>query len=516
MRGVWRVADVRAAEEKLMATLPPLALMRRAAEGLARRCAQLLGDSGGVYGRRVALLVGAGNNGGDALFAGALLARRGVAVRALLLAPERTHADGLAELRRCGGRAVEATSGSAAAAALREAAPDLVIDGIVGIGGRGGLRGPAAEAVAAVDALRPRPIVVAVDVPSGVEVDTGAVDGPAVRADVTVTFGCLKPALAVGPAVPLAGLVDVVDIGLSDPEGEPAAWLPDREDIAAWWPGPGPASDKYSRGVAGLATGSAGFPGAALLSVAGALAGPAGMVRYAGPVAADVVRAHPSVVISDSVASAGRVQAWLVGCGIGTDDRAAAELRAVLAAPVPVVVDADAITLAGDPAVTDLLRNRSAPTVVTPHDREYTRLAGQPVGPDRLAAARELAERLGVVVLLKGYRTVIAHPDGGAWVNPTGTPALATAGTGDVLAGLLVSLLAGGLPAERAALAAAYVHGLAARHAASAISPDDLAGPVTEDGNRPSEGIGGVTRPVTAQDVANALPMVIASLGRPY
>ena len=123
---------------------------------------------------------------------------------------------------------------------------------------------------------------------------------------------------------------------------------------------------------------------------------------------------------------------------------------------------------------------------------------------------------LAVVVLLKGYRTVIAHPDGGAWVNPTGTPALATAGTGDVLAGLLVSLLAGGLPAERAALAAAYVHGLAARHAASAISPDDLAGPVTEDGNRPSEGIGGVTRPVTAQDVANALPMVIASLGRPY
>ncbi|MBX6750830.1 MAG: NAD(P)H-hydrate dehydratase [Micromonosporaceae bacterium] len=504
MRGVWRVADVRAAEERLMATLPPLTLMRRAAEGLARRCAQLLGDSGGVYGRRVALLVGAGNNGGDALFAGALLARRGAAVRALLLAPERTHADGLAELRRSGG-GVLAVSATPAPDALREFAPDLVIDGIVGIGGRGGLRGPAAEAVAALDALRPRPLVVAVDVPSGVDVDTGAVDGPAVRADVTVTFGCLKPALAVGPAVPLAGLVDLVDIGLSDPEGEPAAWLPDREDIAAWWPEPGPSSDKYSRGVAGLATGSAGFPGAALLSVAGALAGPAGMVRYAGPVAVDVVRAHPSVVISDSVASAGRVQAWLVGSGIGTDDRAVAELKAVLAAPVPVVVDADAITLAGDPAVTDLLRKRPAPTVVTPHDREYVRLAGQPVGPDRLAAARELAERLGVVVLLKGYRTVVAHPDGGAWVNPTGTPMLATAGTGDVLAGLLVSLLAGGVPAERAALAAAYVHGLAARLAASPIRTDD-------------DSLDGVTssRPITAQDVARALPIVIGSLAEPY
>src|SRR5690606_12109827 len=118
---------------------------------------------------------------------------------------------------------------------------------------------------------------------------------------------------------------------------------PDQADIAAWWPVPAPPADKYTRGVAGLATGSAGFPGAALLSAAGALAGPAGMLRYAGPVADDVVRAHPSVVISNAVADAGRVQAWLVGCGIGTDERALAELKAVLGAPVPVVVDADAI-----------------------------------------------------------------------------------------------------------------------------------------------------------------------------
>jgi hydroxyethylthiazole kinase-like uncharacterized protein yjeF len=504
VRGAWRVADVRAAEDRLMATLPPLTLMLRAAAGLARRCAQLLEDSGGVYGRRVALLVGGGNNGGDALFAGALLARRGAAVRAVLLAPERVHAAGLTELRRCGGRVVAVSAENPVESALRESRADLVVDGIVGIGARGGLRDAAAEAVAALDALHPRPIVVAVDVPSGVDVDSGAVDGPAVRADVTVTFGCLKPALVVGPATPLAGLVDVVDIGLSIPESEPMAWVPDHTDIAAWWPVPMPPSDKYTRGVAGLATGSPGFPGAALLSVAGALAGPAGMLRYAGPVAADVVRAHPSVVVSDAVGTAGRVQAWLVGCGIGTDERALAELRAVLAVPVPVVVDADAITLSGEPAVTDLIRKRTAPTVVTPHDREYARLAGETVGPDRVAAARRLADRLGVVALLKGDRTVVASPDGETWVNPTGTPVLATAGTGDVLAGLIVSLMAAGVAADKAALAAAYVHGFAARYAAENGENGD-----TLSADRTGQRRG---RPVTAPDVAEALPVVIGSL----
>jgi hydroxyethylthiazole kinase-like uncharacterized protein yjeF len=210
-------------------------------------------------------------------------------------------------------------------------------------------------------------------------------------------------------------------------------------------------------------------------------------------VAGEVVRAHPSVVVADAVASAGRVQAWLVGCGSGTDERARHELRAVLAAPVPVVIDADALTLAGDPEVREAIVRREAPTVVTPHDREYARLAGDPVGPDRLSAARSLAGRLGVTVLLKGDRTIVAHPEGDAWVNTTGSPALATAGTGDVLAGLLTSLLAGGVPAEQAALAAAYVHGLAA-----------------------TSGVTGPGEPVTAPDVAKGLPRVIGSLLSAY
>jgi len=483
-----------------MATLSELTLMQRAAAGLARRCAALLADRGGVYGGRVLLLVGAGNNGGDALFAGALLARRGVGVRAVLTNPERTHAEGLAALQRAGGRIESGLD------TISQSTVDLVVDGLLGTGATGALRGPAASAAQALAERRswqPGPIVVAVDVPSGVDVDTGAVPGPVVPADVTVTFGCLKPALVVGAAAPFAGYVDVVDIGLPRPQAEPAVWVPDLADVAGWWPAPDAASDKYSRGVAGLATGSPDFPGAALISVAGALAGPAGMIRYAGPLADDVVRAHPSVIVSRRVADAGRVQAWVVGCGLGTDERARDEVRAVLASSVPVVLDADALTLVADEPLASLLRERMAPTVVTPHDREYARLAGDEVGPDRVAAARQLAARLNLVVLLKGYRTVVANPDGSAWVNPSASPALATAGSGDVLAGLLGSLVAGGLAPDRAAVAAAYIHGLAgwraaARYAGPGVSP----GP---DGQvRPT--------PVTSPDVAAALGAVIGSL----
>lgn len=486
MRAAWRTADVRAGEKRLMATVPEGTLMQRAAAGLARHCAARLARQGGVYGSAVLLVVGPGDNGGDALFAGARLARRGAAVSALLVRPDRVHRGGMAALHAAGGRTVTTMPSTV----------DMVVDGIVGIGAQGGLRGAAADIVPALGDLRTKdgraPAVVSVDVPSGVDVDSGAVDGPAVYADVTVTFGCLKPALVVGPAAPLAGEVEVVDIGLPWLDAPPAVWVPERADIVRWWPRPLVSSDKYTRGVAGLATGSLVFPGAALLSVAGALGGPAGMVRYAGMVGDDVARAYPSVVVARRVADAGRVQAWLCGCGLGTDDRAQDELRAVLGSSVPVVLDASALTMLSDGALAGWLRRRVAPTVVTPHDREFARLAGEQVGPHRTEAARQLAGRLGVVVLLKGDRTVVATPDGTVWANPTGTPALATAGTGDVLAGLLVSLLAAGLPADRAAVAAAFVHGLAGRQAAARWG----AGPV----------------PVTASDVARALAEVAGGL----
>ncbi|RKN44406.1 NAD(P)H-hydrate dehydratase [Micromonospora endolithica] len=488
MRPVWRVADVRAAEAGLMATLPPGTLMQRAAAGLARRCAVVLAQRGGVYAAPVLLLVGSGDNGGDALFAGERLARRGAAVSALLLTPGRAHAEGLAALRAAGGRVV----------GTPPAVVDLVVDGIVGIGGTGGLREAADQLVTGLGELRGRDggraTVVAVDVPSGVAVDTGHVPlsasgrPNAVRADVTVAFGAMKPALVVGPAATLAGAVELVDIGLGPwLRGSPALRVTEWSDIVDWWPRLGAASEKYTRGVVGVATGSATYPGAAVLSVGGALAGPTGLVRYAGSARAEVVHQHPSVIATDRVADAGRVQAWVCGSGLGTGEEAAGELRAVLAAPVPVVLDADALTLLVDGSLADRLRKRDAPIVVTPHDREFTRLCGEMPGADRVSAALRLAAWMNAVVLLKGDRTVVGTPNGRAYVNPTGTPALATGGTGDVLAGLLGSLLAAGLPADRAAVAAAYLHGLAGREAAR----------------------GG---PVTAPDVAVALRPVLSRL----
>ncbi len=484
MRSAWRVADIRAAEEALMATVPEGTLMQRAATGLARRCAGLLADrAGGVYGRRVLLLVGAGNNGGDALYAGAALARRGALVMALPLDRSRVHGAGLAALQAARGLVVTAVPSTV----------DLVVDGILGIGGRGGLREQVAEAVDEATQVRgtdgERPIVVAVDVPSGIDVDTGAVSGPAVRADVTVTLGALKVGLVVGTGAVYSGLVDVVDIGLTPwLRGDPAVSVPEMADVAAWWPRLQPRDEKYRRGLVGVATGSARYPGAAVLSVAGALAGPVGMVRYAGAAAAAVQQHHPSVVAADRVANAARVQAWVCGCGLGTDEWAVSELRAVLGSHVPACLDADALTLLVDGKMASWLRRRDAPTVVTPHDREFARLFGSEPGPDRLDSALQLASWMNTVVLLKGDRTIVATPDGRAYANPTGTSVLATAGTGDVLAGLLGSLLAGGLAAEQAAVAAAYVHGLAGRHAAG-------------------------SGPVTAVDVAESLRPVLVDIG---
>lgn len=462
MRGAWRVAAVREAEKSLMARLPEGTLMQRAAAGLARRCALLLPR---VYGANVLLLVGAGDNGGDALYAGARLARRGARVAALPLSPDRAHRGGLAGFRAAGGRVVGRAPDQV----------DLVVDGIVGIGGRGALR---TEAAAVVQALPADALVVAVDVPSGIDVDTGAVDGPAVRADVTVTFGCLKPGLVVGPAAPHAGLVELVDIGLGPfLDDAPAVEIPEAADVAEWWPRPGPADDKYTRGAVGVAAGSPPFTGAAVLSVGGAASGPAGFIRYAGAAATQVRACWPEAVVTDRAADAGRVQAWAAGPGLGVDERAKAELRTVLAAPVPVCLDADALTLVAD-GPQGWLARRKAPTVLTPHDREFTRLGGEkpdnsePTGAGRVAAALRLARWLDVVVLLKGDRSIVATPQGRAYVNPTGSPALATAGTGDVLTGLIGSLLASGLPPEQAALAGAYAHGLAGRRAAAS-------GPVT-------------------------------------
>lgn len=457
MRAAHRVEDVRAAERELMARLPEGTLMQRAAAGLATAVADLLGE---VYGARVLLLVGSGDNGGDALFAGARLARRGAAVEAVLLS-DRAHPGGLAELRRQGGRVV-------AVEAAHE--PDVVVDGIVGIGGRGGLRPDARAAVGRF----PDAAVVAVDVPSGVGVDSGQLDGAHVTADVTVTFGTHKVCHLVDPAAHACGTVTLVDIGLALPD--PAVTALQAGDVAALLPGPDPAAQKYTRGVVGVRAGSERYPGAAVLCTSGAAGGLCGMVRYAGS-AGDAVRArHPEVVVGE-----GRVQAWVVGSG--GDANAGKALAEAVADGVPVLVDADAL---------QHFDGAEVPAVLTPHAGELARMLDvdrAAVEARQLEHATRTAAAYDAVVLLKGPRTLVASPDGRVRANATGTPWLAVAGAGDVLAGLTGALLAAGLDPFDAASAGAWLHGAAATYA----------------------GAGG---PLTATAVADAVPEVVRLLLR--
>lgn len=470
MRSAYDVNQIRAAEEPLLKALPAGTLMQRAATALARRCAAVL-DA--VYGARVVVLAGKGNNGGDAVLAGAHLARRGARVDVV--------------------RTTDAVDVDRVGALI--AAADLVVDGMLGIGGTGGLREPAATVAHLLDGADA--IVVAVDVPSGVDASTGEVVGSAVRADVTVTFGAMKTGLLVAPGADYAGTVEVVDIGLTLPAAD--VTVLDATDVARLLPEPKGETDKYRRGVLGVVAGSDRYTGAAVLAVGGALATGVGMVRFAGVEhPAEMVRQRwPETVVTvvppgdgDAVLDAGRVQAWVVGSGLGTDEPAAALVRSVLGADVPVLLDADAITIVADHP--DWLTSRSAPTLLTPHAGEFARLTNgdrAAVEAHRLASARTAARDLSVTVLLKGATTVIAAPDGAVRVNTADTPYLATAGSGDVLSGICGALLAGGLPVLDAASAGAFLHGLAGLLAASVPAA-----------------------PVTAMDLISELPAAIRAL----
>ncbi len=452
MRHYYSADAIRAAEAPLLASMPEGALMRRAAYPLSIAIArELTARTGGVAARRICAVVGSGDNGGDALWASTFLRRRGAEATAVLLNPEKAHKKGLTAFTRAGGRIVESVP----------ATTDLVIDGVIGISGSGPLRPAAAEIFAAVDEAGVP--VVAVDIPSGADVTTGATDGPHVNAVLTVTFGGLKPVHALGDC----GRVELVDIGLSLPPTDMLGF--DAGDVAARWPVPGPKDDKYTQGVTGILAGSATYPGAAVLCTGAAVAATSGMVRYAGSAAAQVLSHWPEVIASPSAEAAGKVQAWAVGPGIGTDQAGAAALWFALGTDLPVIVDADALTiLAAHP---DAIASRSAPTVLTPHAGEFARLAGEPPGDDRVGATRKLAEAFGATVLLKGNVTVIAAPDGTVYLNPAGASWAATAGSGDVLSGMIGALLAAGLPAVEAVAAAAFVHARAANLSAADPGP---------------------------------------------
>jgi hydroxyethylthiazole kinase-like uncharacterized protein yjeF len=452
MRHYYSVETIREGEAPLLASLPDGALMRRAAFGLATAIVrELTTRTGGVAGRRVCAVVGSGDNGGDALWAATFLRRRGAAADAVLLNPERTHRKGLAAFTKAGGRIVESVA----------ATTDLVIDGVVGISGKGALRPAAADVFAAVD--RAGIPVVAVDIPSGIDAHTGAITGPAVHAALTVTFGGLKPVHALADC----GRVRLVDIGLHLPDTDVLGF--DAADVKARWPLPGPHDDKYTQGVTGILAGSSTYPGAAVLCTGAAVAATSGMVRYAGSAHREVLAHWPEVIASPTPAAAGRVQSWVVGPGLGTEETGAAALWFALDTDLPVIVDADGLTLLA--AHPDLLAGRAAPTVLTPHAGEFARLAGAPPGEDRIGATRKLADAFGATVLLKGNVTVIAEPDGPVYLNPAGQSWAATAGSGDVLSGMIGALLAAGLPAGEAAAAAAFVHARAANLSAADPGP---------------------------------------------
>lgn len=443
MRYAFFAEDVRDAEAAALAKgVATDALMQQAARGVATVAIGLLQDSVGlVVGATVLLLIGSGDNGGDALFAGAYLAERGAKVSALLLSPN-THVGGLAALQKSGSRI------SSSLSEIDFDEMDLVIDGIVGIGGKGGLRGDAAQAVAAISE---NSIVVSVDLPSGIDADSGQASGAHVKADVTAVCGALKVAHLVDPGAAASGVCEVVELGLdfSNVASRVEVWQ--TNDVLKSLPRLHERTDKYARGVLGVVAGSTEFPGAGALVCASALATGVGMIRYLGQASETVIGDHPEVV-----RSVGRVQAWVIGPGL-VDVSITDEIATAFASELPIVVDAGALQV--------LPRGR-ANTLVTPHAGELSALLGverHEIESRSFFYATLAAKTFGVTVLLKGSTTIIASPTGRIAVNPTGTPKLATAGSGDVLAGLIGALTAAGVALFEAATVGAWLHGLAGR-----------------------------------------------------
>ncbi len=414
-------------------------LIDRAGAAVAHEALDLLG---GAYGRRVVVLAGKGNNGADGRAAARRLRMRGARVEIV----------------------------EAADAPTRLPTADLVVDAAYGTGFHGEHTAPAVDGP-----------VLAVDIPSGVDGLTGAAHGRVLPATRTVTFGALKPGLLLEPGRSLAGPVVVADIGLD--LGEPAAGLVTAPDVRTWLPSRATASHKWQAALLVVA-GSAGMTGAARLAAAAAQRAGAGMVHLGSPGVSDDA-GRPVEAVGFALPAAGwtelvvevapRFQALVVGPGLGTGASTQAAVRdMVAAAGLPLLIDGDALTALGRDA-SSVLGDRAAPTVLTPHDGEFERLTGARPGANRLDAARSLAAATGAVVLLKGPSTVVASPDGCVRMVTSGDARLATAGTGDVLSGIIGALLARGLSAVDAAAAGAWLHARAgALGPASGLVASDL------------------------------------------
>jgi hydroxyethylthiazole kinase-like uncharacterized protein yjeF len=435
MRPVLTVAEMRAVDASAQQQVPLASLVERAGTAVAHEATELLG--GTLYGRRVVVITGPGNNGADGRVAARLLARRGARVH---------HVDAKGPPQ-----------------VLPDA--DLVIDAAFGTGFRGDYQRPAER--------RPGAPWLAVDVPTGLDADLGLAGDGTVRAARTVTFGAFKPGLLLGSGPEVAGEVHLRTIGLPVEEAGCGIGLIEDDDVGLL-PPRRRDGHKWSAAVmvVGGSPGMYGAPG--FVSHAAARSG-AGMVRLGVPGADPsslpaseaVARALPVEGFeSDVLGEIDRFSSLVVGPGLGTSRATQDAVRRLVGgAALPTLVDADGLFALGpaEEAAGVISRRRpDAPVVLTPHAGEFTRLAGRPPGPDRIADVRALAAATGAIVLLKGPTTVVAEPGGDVMLSAAGTPALATAGTGDVLSGVIGALLARGMPALQAAAVGAHVHGRAA------------------------------------------------------
>ncbi len=460
---------------------PGIELMDRAGFAVADAVA-----SRHPLGRRVLVVAGPGNNGGDGFIAAQVLRERGYPVRLMLLGERDRLAGDAAEAARRYRGPVEPADPA------RVADCEIVVDALFGAGLARPLDGVAAALVGAINGCGAA--VVAVDLPSGVSGDSGKVMGTAVRAGETVTFFRRKPGHLLEPGRTLCGRLRVADIGIPDSvldEIAPATFLNDAELWRAAWRPPLQVGHKFDRGHAVVLSGPMHATGAARLAAGAALRAGAGLVTVASPPDAVAVNAShlTAVMLRPFEGAAGladmladrRLTAVVAGPGLGVGEATVGLVKVVLAGPRAVVLDADALTsfredpgaLAGAIAA----RGGEYPVVMTPHEGEFARLFPD-LGPETAAKterARQAARRMGSVVVLKGPDTVIAAPDGRAAINANATPWLATAGSGDVLAGTIAGLLAGGMPGFEAAAMGVWMHGEAGTTVGAGLIAEDLA-----------------------------------------
>ncbi len=478
------------------AGLPGMVLMENAGRQVAGLARRLLAEGGG---KKVWIFAGKGNNGGDGLVAARYLAKAGVQVEIFLLAREKeVRGDAAANLQICrklGLPLVEAVSSpDLTALAPRREGVDLIIDAILGTGIRGPVQGFLAEVISFInESDRP---VLAIDLPSGLEADTGACPGPVVAATDTITLDLPKCGLCLYPGAKQAGRLWVAEIGIPPgaPLPEPGVFLTTPRELTCHKAARPPESHKGSWGRVLVVAGSLGMAGAAVLAARGALRSGAGLVTVASPagvqptVAAQLAEAMTYPLPQTPKGSLARAAeqellrlldgatVLALGPGLGREEETMELVSSLLPrVKVPVVLDADGLTaLAGR---TEVLRRVPGPVVITPHPGEMARLcflATREVQENRLGLARQKAAEWQVTVALKGARSVIAGPDGRVAINPTGNPGLATGGTGDVLAGIIAGLLGQGLPPFTAAVAGVFLHGAAGDLAAGEMGEAGL------------------------------------------